>query len=770
MRVLAILACLLLPQIAFAQSLPTVHLLPGEDSGALLKSLRYTSVDRGFSVQRDLDSLNLDSLVAIPYPDIEFGIPKLPILVMLKVRNRGSEPATWTLSTDRASLRRIELFQVADNQLQMMLKPGDIAEQKRQLRHFHAFAFDFSLQPGEERLLGILFEAENSSRLPLTIQTPSNAQQRIISQGTTLLIAFTATFTLILINALLFLLTRRKAFLYFVIAELALLYQTVHQQGYTTIYLFSDHAELGRILAGTAKAVFAGFSVKFAREFLRIRETSPTLNQVLAVFEAICWMVIGCLVLYPLIPGLNLRTASYFSFGVATAASLFLPFIALWAVRKYGLTYLPLVLSWSIFGAFLVYTALAALNVVPGLTDHWRWFAPVGFLEAFFLSVALALDIRQIQNREIHAQTRLANELRERMELLVASTQVTRQRDLALQELVDSSQLVSAAGHDSRNFVSALKIYNHKMATASDLATVHDYGQRMGQIIEHLDHTISLAMDNSRGAGIDEGLLCIEPINAHSLVTSLKLMYEQTARKNGVELICRGVDFELSCDRNILIRALGNLISNAIKYSNGKKVLITARRYRNGIRFQVWDQGAGIPHNKLTELLDPSHARQRYSPDVEGSGSGISICQQLCSQIKASLLGRSQEDRGTVFEIQIASAQIPTSQNITVAIVDDLYHWPQELLNNRRLGRIQFKLHQSVASANKTSPHFILLDPSSTDEAIKISDRSILIICSYDQSMPFRQEWAANAHVILQKPVTADTLAAALTLSTGTPE
>jgi len=652
----------------------------------------------------------------------------------------------------------------------MILKPGDLPEQKRQLRQFHAYAFNFSLQPGEERLLGILFEAENFTRLPLSIQTPSNAQQRISNQATNLLIAFTATLTLILINGLLFLLTRRKTFLYFVIAELALLFQTVHQHGYTTIYLFSEHSALGRVIAGIAKAIFAGFSVRFAREFLRLRETSPTLNRISAVFEAICWVVIGCLILYPLIPGLSLRTASSLSFGLAVTSMLLLPFIALWAVRKYGLTYLPLVFSWGIFGGFMVYAVLANLGIVPSITDLWRWFAPISFLEAFFLSVALALDIRQIQNREIHAQASLANELRERVSLLEASAQVARQRDLALQELIDSSQLVSAAGHDSRNFVSALKIYSHKMATATDLATVHDYGQRMSHIIEHLDHTISLTMDNSLGAGIDEGLLCIETINARSLVNSLKLMYEQTAREQGVELVSQGIDFEFPCDRHILTRALGNLISNAIKYSSGKRVLIAARKYHRGVRFQVWDQGPGIPGEKMKSLLSPDHARQRHAPNIEGSGSGINICHQLCSQINASLSGRSRETCGAVFEIQIAPAQITTIKNTSVAIVDESYHWPPKLLKSRRLGHIHFQFHSSVADAQKTNPEFILLDPGFTNEAIKTSDRSTLIICSYDQSMPFRQHWSANTRIILQKPVTAGTLTAALALSTGTPE
>ena len=767
MRILVILVYWLLPFATSAQSLPAVQLIPNSDSADLRDSVRYMTVPRDFVIPPDITELHLNGLKPIAHPDIEFGAPNLPVLVILKVRNVGMEPGTWTFSTDRASLRRIELFQGMNGSLQMELRQGDIVEQKRQLRRHHAFAFDFSLLPGEERVLGLVFEAEYSSRMPLTIMTPANSQQRISDYANLLLVVSTATLTLVLINGLLFLLTRRKAFLYFVIAEIALLYHTVHVHGYTTIYLFSEYANLGRVLGSVAMTLFAGFSIRFAREFLRLKVMWPALDKCAVAFELSCWAIIAGLVLHPFIPGLTLRAVGTLALCMGVLSTLILPVIAAWAVRKYGRIYLPLVISWGVFGAFMLFTLLAALNLVPGLEDHWRWLGPVGLLEAFFLTVALCLDIRQIQNREIQAQNRLAAELRERVQLLEASSRITNQRDQALQELIDTDQLVSAAGHDSRNFVSALKIYSYQMSKAKDLPSVHSYSQRMTQIIDHLDHTISLTMENSKGADIDEGLLCIETVNTRAFIHSLTLMYQQIARESNVVLVSRAVDHDFACDRHVLTRVLGNLIGNAIKYASNGRVLISARKFRGGVKFQVWDQGPGIPPDKLRSLLDPDHSRQRHNPDIEGSGNGLSICHGLCARIGTSLSATSQEKHGTVFDVLIKLDRTFDSQPTTVAIVDETHHWPQELLNDWRLARVGFSFYPSIREAQKRNPDIILLDPSYSSMEEQHEGASPLIVCSYDQSVAFRQRWSNLTHIILQKPVTAAALVAALTLSTG---
>jgi hypothetical protein len=108
-------------------------LLPGEDAAPLKTSVRYTVVPANDSLDHILSRSGSYDLKSIPFADIEFGVPDGPTLVMLQVENAGDAPGTWVFTTDRASLRRIELFQLAGDRVFIELARDDIAAQKQQL-------------------------------------------------------------------------------------------------------------------------------------------------------------------------------------------------------------------------------------------------------------------------------------------------------------------------------------------------------------------------------------------------------------------------------------------------------------------------------------------------------------------------------------------------------------------------------------------------------------------------------------------------------------
>jgi signal transduction histidine kinase len=739
-----------------------VQLLPGEDAPALKASVRYAAVSADDSLEQILSSLEGYQLQAIPYADIEFGVPEGPILVMLSVENASEVPGTWIFTTDRASLRRIELFQLAGESALVELARDDIAAQKSQLHRFHAFAYTFSLQPGEHRQLGVVFEAENSSRLPLRIQTAQNHREEIDSKARILLIASTATLTLILINGLIFLLTRRKAFLYFVLAEVALLYQTVHQHGYTTVYLFAEYQELGRVFAGYAKVLFAAFSVRFAREFLRTRQTFPALDRCAAWFETVCWFVLVALSVYWLVPGLTLRTASYLSFVVGALSVVLLPLIALWAVSRYGKIYIPLVLSWGTFGAFIVYTALAAVNVVPGLDDHWRWFGPVGTIEAFFLSVSLALDIRQIQNRERKAQARLNDELKQRVTVLEAAKDIASERDRAIQDSLETGQLVSAAGHDSRNFLGALKLYAHQLAHVNELEVSRQLGDRIETIVDHLDQTVHLTMQRSLAVAQGE-VVRLDTLNTRTVLDTVRLIYDQAAREKNLSIAVRTIDAKFPGDSHRMTRLLGNLVTNAIKYSDSGRILISCRRVGNFLRFQVWDQGVGIEADLLNALLQPQHRRQRLTPVQEGQGSGLNVCHQLARQLGFSLEARSIPGQGSVFEFSLAILP-EVSHKQRIAIVDNPAYWPDKVF---QMGGIKpsYRFYDSVASVAQDTCDLLVVDPVFAPADWFELVRVPCVIASYDLSVEELGGLSEHCHYAIQKPVSHYTVAMLLAMN-----
>jgi signal transduction histidine kinase len=741
--------------LAATNSLPVVELTSGESAQALREFVRYQLVDSSTPVPDLLQTITPDSLRSVSEPTIEFGAPKSPILVLLRVRNISSEPGTWTFSTDRGSLRHIEIFEHAGSQTHIHLAQGDLVRQKQMLDKYHAFAVDFTLLPREERILGVVFDAESSTQLLLKIMEPAAYQSLLRTQFVIVMSATIATLTLILVNALLFTVTGKSAFFHFVVAELALVFQAVHLSGYTTIYVFYEHAELARALSGVAKIVFAMFSVRFARSFLRTRETWTSFERPAQIFDAICWVAILCFLIYPLLPFLTLRLASTISMIIIAIVLLGLPIIAAVAVRRYGRVYLPLLLGWGIWGAYLVYTILTVYTPLPEIPYQWRWMAPIGFIEALMLSIALGLDIRRVQRSEGFAQKDLSEALKNRVELLEANARANTERSVALQQLTETSRLVRSSGHDSRSFTSALKIYGRMISNSENAKETQQYGALVSKISEQLDDELNrLVQGSSETGALHAQPLRLETIDVDGLINTVRQIHSQKGLNKGLEIRCRSTIREIIGDRNLLTRALSNLVSNAVKYAEAGKILIGVRVLEGRPRLQVWDQGPGMNPEQISRLLNSIHKRERYQPNIEGTGSGLGICLELCDKMRAQLSAQSDSEGGSAFTIQLTSTKLNRPLNLNIALLDDPAHWPAEVIASAREHGGVIRFVKSLSQASARNSDILIVDPAQYPQPPDANEKQRVVICSYEPNTEKMVDWLQVCEIALTKPVT----------------
>jgi len=153
----------------------------------------------------------------------------------------------------------------------------------------------------------------------------------------------------------------------------------------------------------------------------------------------------------------------------------------------------------------------------------------------------------------------------------------------------------------------------------------------------------------------------IEPIDISEIMHDLQAQYEPIAGAKAIELRMRTCRRELRTDPTLARRMIGNLISNAIKYSPpGRKVLMSARVRAAGVVVEVWDQGIGIAPEELDKIF-----LDFYKVDAagagEGFGLGLSIVARLAHALDARLSVQSRFGRGTVFRLVMgqANASVP---------------------------------------------------------------------------------------------------------------
>src|SRR5690606_9945737 len=128
------------------------------------------------------------------------------------------------------------------------------------------------------------------------------------------------------------------------------------------------------------------------------------------------------------------------------------------------------------------------------------------------------------------------------------------------------------------------------------------------------------------------------PFDLPGLLGECTTLFRQSARRQATELrltlapslggYCLGDPIRL---RQILV----NLIANAVRFTDGGAVDVSARREdanRDYVLFEVRDTGIGIAADQLPKLFTSfpqAHPDGRRRHDGGGSGLGLAICRQL---------------------------------------------------------------------------------------------------------------------------------------------
>ncbi|MAT92673.1 MAG: hypothetical protein CME59_08730 [Halioglobus sp.] len=138
-----------------------------------------------------------------------------------------------------------------------------------------------------------------------------------------------------------------------------------------------------------------------------------------------------------------------------------------------------------------------------------------------------------------------------------------------------------------------------------------------------------------------------EPYPASLVIDTITRMFSDEARARGVRLRAHGSSFRLQVTPLVLMRILSNLVANAIAHAGGGEVLLGCRRRAGGLRFDVIDNGPGIPAAELRRLQRP-YEKGNAS---QGEGLGLAICWQLAAGHGLDMGVQSARGRGTRFSL-----------------------------------------------------------------------------------------------------------------------
>jgi len=115
---------------------------------------------------------------------------------------------------------------------------------------------------------------------------------------------------------------------------------------------------------------------------------------------------------------------------------------------------------------------------------------------------------------------------------------------------------------------------------------------------------------------------------------------------------------EVSADRAALKQCVQNLVSNAVKYSNGSRwIRISAQQERGRVLISVEDKGYGIEPRELRQIFEPFYrGRQAVAEQIHGNGLGLSLVKQIIEAHGGEIRVKSETGKGSLFTIELPAA------------------------------------------------------------------------------------------------------------------
>lgn len=231
---------------------------------------------------------------------------------------------------------------------------------------------------------------------------------------------------------------------------------------------------------------------------------------------------------------------------------------------------------------------------------------------------------------------------------LIAS--LTEQREAALAAVATKNRMLASAAHDMRQPVLALDLYAGWLA--DDPAASIDIAPKIVASTKAVIGLFDSLFDMSR---LTEGQIStnLEAVNLNDLLSALYMQYQPIAKSKYLSLRTHAIQGTVFTDYILLERILGNLITNAIKYTEKGGVLLACRHSSRGVRIEAWDTGVGISPDQQSLVFKEFYKSPSNAGTSDGFGLGLAIVTQLADLIGAELTLRFRRGRGTVVSVQL---------------------------------------------------------------------------------------------------------------------
>ncbi len=215
------------------------------------------------------------------------------------------------------------------------------------------------------------------------------------------------------------------------------------------------------------------------------------------------------------------------------------------------------------------------------------------------------------------------------------------------------SDFVSFVSHQLRTPLSGIKwMLELAMNESENDEDMRSFIQDARASTDRLIRLVNDLLDSSR---LERGKLEInlQPINVAALTQGVLSEISPLMQEKGQELTVQMPDDlpQITADKQMLRQAILNLISNAMKYTpHGGRIKIAARREDDQLRWEVEDNGIGIPRSDLSKLFEKfSRAENAVAVETEATALGPYLVRLIVERFGGRVWCTSEQGVGSTF-------------------------------------------------------------------------------------------------------------------------
>lgn len=341
------------------------------------------------------------------------------------------------------------------------------------------------------------------------------------------------------------------------------------------------------------------------------------------------------------------------------------------------------------------------------------------------------------------------------------------------------SHFLAAVSHDLRQPLAALTLYVDLLngvalgSNAQILPCIKDCVTNLGDLLSDL-------LDVSK---LEAGAVVpvMSSFSMNEVLGALLSVHAAKAEDKGLSLRVHPTNVAIRTDRTLMLRLLGNLIANALEYTESGGVLIACRRHAGKQWLEVYDTGIGIAEDKIDFIFEEFRQVANEARNA-GSGLGLYIVAKSAELLDLQIRVHSRVGRGSLFAVELPVVDTIVTVNqisaprsdikLRIALVEDNVRVLRALaLTLEQLGHVVVTASSGkeiIERLNGRAPDLIISDyrlaVGETGYDVIAQTKAVFgvalpaLIITGDTDKKLVSSMSEKGIVVLYKPVHADTL------------